>query len=155
MLWENIFLIELKKSYGTSCTSSGQCNDTAGLICPLTTGSCNCPLTSNPIFCDCQRIRNNEFYWNGDTCVAATTVGSSCSNTATSYTCQTLTQGTICNSTNGVFTCQCPYLQYYDSTSNKCLNQLTYNQTCSYSNQCQTVFGLSCLNGICAWVYLF
>ncbi len=36
-----------------SCTSSSQCDNTEGLICPKTKGICNCPISSTTIFCDC------------------------------------------------------------------------------------------------------
>ncbi len=42
-----------KISYGSFCSSSSQCDETAGLTCPTSTGTCNCPLNSTKIFCDC------------------------------------------------------------------------------------------------------
>jgi hypothetical protein len=139
----------LKKQYTVVCGSSGECNDAIGLICPSTTGTCNCPVTSNSIFCDCKRVANSEYYWNGSSCTAVKATGSSCSNSSSSYMCQTLTQGMICNNTSGSFKCECPYLKYYNNITNVCTNQLTINQTCSFETQCQTVNGLSCINGFC------
>ena len=46
-------LLVLKKPYGTFCSSSSQCDETAGLKCPTSTGTCNCPFNSTTIFCDC------------------------------------------------------------------------------------------------------
>lgn len=43
----------MKKSYTVPCTQTNECDDTAGLICPSTTGTCNCPVASSTIFCDC------------------------------------------------------------------------------------------------------
>ena len=45
--------LALKLGYGSSCSGSSQCNDTAGFMCPYTTGICNCPINSSSIFCDC------------------------------------------------------------------------------------------------------
>lgn len=43
-----------KKNYTAPCASSNECNPLQGLVCPSSTGTCNCPITSNKIFCDCQ-----------------------------------------------------------------------------------------------------
>ncbi len=63
--------------------------------------------------------------------------------------CQEITQGTICNNTKGFFTCECPFLMYFNTDSNACENQLRKNQKCKYTNVCQTVNGLECINGYC------
>ncbi len=110
----------MKKQYTVLCGSSGECNDAIGLICPSTTGTCNCPVTSNSIFCDCKRVANSEYYWNGCSCTAVKATGSSLN-------------------TSGSFKCECPYLKYYNNITNVCTNQLTINETCSYDTQCQTV----------------
>jgi hypothetical protein len=99
--------------------------------------------------CDCARSSNNEYYWNGNKCVVASSPGGSCSNSSTSYMCQTVTQGMICNNTSGSFKCECPYLKYYNIITNSCLNQVSINKTCSYDSQCQTSFQLSCFGGYC------
>ncbi len=52
-LSQYIFFLVNAKTYGMSCTSSSQCDNTAGLICPTTLGVCNCPLSSTTKFCDC------------------------------------------------------------------------------------------------------
>ena len=69
--------------------------------------------------------------------------------------CQTLTQGTICSSSGSTFTCQCPFLQYFRLSSNKCLNQVTFNVTCnaSITDMCQISYGLSCLLGRCEYIF--
>ena len=141
----------MKKSYSTSCASTTECNDLVGLTCPNATGKCNCPLTSSSIFCECKRDLNNEFYWDGQSCQPSKPYNQACNNQSTSYMCQTFTQGTICNNSCILFTCQCPYLQYFDVANNKCNNQLTFNQTCnsSISDMCQISFGLRCALGIC------
>ena len=54
-------ILALKKGYGVSCTSSTQCNNAAGLICPTTVGSCNCPLNQSSIFCDCASGRYYDY----------------------------------------------------------------------------------------------
>jgi len=95
-------------------------------------------------------VNNNENYWNGVSCQSTVLYGQSCT---ADYMCQTLTQGTICNATGSNYTCQCPYLQYFDYTINRCLNQLMFNKSCNsaISNVCQGVFGLSCVGGICEY----
>ena len=52
-------LIVNKKGYTTSCSSSLECNDNIGLLCPNYAGSCNCPTTSTAYMCDCY---GNSFY---------------------------------------------------------------------------------------------
>ena len=142
-----------RKTYGVSCLYTNQCFTSLGLKCPTTTETCNCPLTSSTIFCDCQRSSNNEYFWNGTSCQQAFTIGTSCFNSSTNYMCQTITQGTICNSTGGSFSCQCSFLNYYNTFTNKCTNQLAINKSCTYTNQCQTAYGLDCINGICTYVH--
>ena len=139
----------MKKQYTDSCACSGECNDAVGLTCPTSIGTCNCPVTSSPIFCDCQRIFNSEYYWNGSSCTAAKSIDQTCTNSSTNYMCQTLTQGTSCSNTSGSYKCECPYLKYYNNITNICTNQLSFNATCSYDSQCQTTFGLTCFGGFC------
>ncbi len=64
--------------------------------------------------------------------------------------CQELTQGTICNNnTKGYFTCECPIFKYFNIKSNACEDELTKNEECKYTNECQTDKGLTCINGYC------
>ena len=107
-----------------TCTSSSQCK--SPLICNLAGTSCNCPNAVPINKCDCPRSYGNEYYWSGSTCVLASSYGQVCS-VASSYTCQYLTQNTICNagvcscSSNGLWnssTClYCPtnWLLFYNS----------------------------------------
>ena len=136
----------IKKSYSIPCTSSYECNSFVGLQCPNTTGNCNCPMNSSSIFCDCTRTMNNEYYWNGSSCVLAASVNQSC---MASYMCQTITQGTICNTSCTPFNCQCPLFQYFNVGLNKCQNQLLFNQSCSNNNTCRSDLGLICFSGYC------
>jgi hypothetical protein len=39
--------------YTDPCTFSIECDQSVGLICPTTTGTCDCPEPSNTIFCKC------------------------------------------------------------------------------------------------------
>lgn len=128
-----------------------ECNNLVGLECPSTAGVCNCPSNSSTIFCDCLRTFNNEFFWNGSACQSALSFNQICTDPSSSYMCQTVTQGTICNGTNTYYTCQCPYLQYMNALTNKCTNQFGYNQSCnsSISNICQASLGLNCILGVC------
>lgn len=131
--------------------NSNECDDNLGLQCYVSSSTIGYQMQSITMFCDCKREIFNESYWNGSSCQPALKLNSSCTNTSTSYMCQQLTQGTLCNDSNGnlVFTCQCPFLKYFDSTSNKCINQLSYNQSCSNNVMCQERLGLSCFNGFC------
>ena len=140
----------MKKTYAASCTSTQECNTLLGLYCP-STSSCKCPYSAASIFCDCQRTTGNEYYWNGAACQAASVIFQPCTSSSTSYMCQTLTQNTICNNSIGQFQCECDFLNYYDSISNSCLSQLSLNGLCSSDSQCQTVYGLSCINGSCKY----
>ena len=144
----------LKKSYVDICSFSYECNDALGLICPSVTGKCNCPNSSTTIFCECKRDQNNEYYWDGKSCQLTKLYGEPCSNTATSYMCQTLTQGTICSVTSGTtYLCQCSGLKYFDPWLNKCINQVSINQSCnsSVSNICLSNTGLSCIQDACRY----
>jgi hypothetical protein len=49
------FFPVIKQTYATSCSFSAQCNDSAGLTCPITCSTCNCPIASSSIFCDCSQ----------------------------------------------------------------------------------------------------
>lgn len=129
--------------------NSVECDNSVGLICPSAIGTCNCPINSSSIFCECLRLNNNEFYWNGTACQPALSFNQSCSNMSSSYMCQTQTQGTICNGSGSIFTCQCPFLQYFNTSAQKCQNELTYNELCSANIMCQASTGLSCLIGRC------
>lgn len=95
------------------------------------------------------RTVNNEYYWNGSSCEPAASFNQSCSDASSSYMCQMLTQGTICNGTGTTFTCQCPNQQFFDILINKCKSQLFYNEACSNNNMCLNQLGLNCLNGSC------
>lgn len=146
-----ILIIEgLLKSYTSACSAFYECNNAIGLVCPLTTtGSCNCPVNSSSIFCDCLRNYGNEYYWNGVSCQQARTFNQSCSNSTTNYMCQTLTQGTICSLVGSSYACQCPSFQYFDTALNNCTDQFSTYSTCTFDNMCQTVFGLYCISGVC------
>lgn len=137
------------KQYGSSCLYSYECNSALGLSCPLTINTCNCPLNSSSIFCDCTRDFNNEYYWNGISCQPAVSFNKSCSNVSTSYMCQTLTQGTFCVSSGFGYKCQCSSLQYFDTTQNMCMDKMTYNETCNYNDMCLSTLGLICNAGLC------
>ena len=109
------------------------------------------PIDSNTVFCDCVKETQNESFWNGTACQLALSFNQTCANASTGYMCQSITQGTVCNDNNGngVFTCQCPSQQYFNAASNKCSNQLSFNQSCNSSWMCLDIFGLDCLNGSC------
>jgi hypothetical protein len=141
----------MDKNYSYSingCFDFTDCDSTKSLVCNLGT-NCTCPIVSKQGMCDCARSLNNEYYWNGNKCLIASSPGGSCSNSSTNYMCQILTQGMICNNTSGSFKCECPYLKYYNNITNVCTNQLTINQTCSFDAQCLSVNGLICTGGFC------
>ena len=145
----------MKKTYSDACSSSYECNNSANLICPLLTGTCNCPILSASIFCDCPRSISNETYWNGTACQPAASFNETCSNATSSYMCQSLTQGTICNGSGSTYYCQCPFMQYFDIMTNKCQNQVSFNQSCFSDDMCLQVLGLSCFSTKCEWVGSF
>ena len=139
------------KPYGmTTCSSNSECDTSKLLICNSGTGSsCNCPTTSVLGMCDCSKINGNEMYWTGSTCTIALSYGSSCLSPLSEYLCQTITQVTVCNNTSGSYKCECAYLKYFHLSINKCLNQLSYNSSCSQSNACRVDQNLICSSGIC------
>lgn len=134
-----------------SCASSNECNDAFGLICPKTTGNCNCPLVSTTLFCECQRDLNKEFYWDGTICQPTKLYNETCSNSLTDYMCQTISQGTVCSPSGTTYKCQCPYQQYYDPSTSKCISQLTFGQPCDSAipDMCLGTLGLQCFQGAC------
>jgi len=154
----------------TGCTIDSHCIATKSLICNLSPSGnpCNCPSTSTSGMCDCKRVINSEFYWNGFTCVAAKSYGSSCTNT---YECKSLTNYLSCQS--GVCTllqkdmtctldaqcdfnfflvcstttgkCACATGYYWDVTL--CVPQLGYHEVCTSNVMCAT--GLCDSTGLC------
>lgn len=102
--------------------------------------------------CDCPRSKGKEYYWNGYSCQQTRLFGETCSNAASSYMCQTLTQGTICaDNGTGIFSCKCMSTLYFDSTTNACANPLTFNKPCLFDQMCSTSAGLICINGQCRY----
>ena len=93
------------KNYTETCTSSIECDGSVGLVCNSGSNNnlCNCPSTSSVGMCDCVRRSSNETYWNGTKCIAAAPYGQSCIAN-TNYTCQTITEKTMCNS-SGICSC--------------------------------------------------
>lgn len=137
----------LSLSYGArGCLLDTDCSYTQGLICNNKGSICNCPLTSRIGACDCAKFLNNEYFWNGFMCQAASFYNESCKD---NFMCQTITQGTLCNRTDKISTCQCPNLQYFDSKSGRCREQVSFNQSCfsNMTNMCR--IGTVCLNGKC------
>jgi hypothetical protein len=139
----------LAKTYTEqTCNYDSDCNVENGLVCN-TGQSCNCPTTSTTGMCDCYRNTTKEYYWNGTSCQQAVAYGVSCSSISSSYVCRTLTEGTICNGTSGILTCQCPTYMYFNTTSSTCKNQTTYNTYCSSSISCRSDLNLLCQSNIC------
>ena len=136
------------KSYNQYCYNLPDCNSALGLVCHDGTQNCTCPSTISNNYCDCPRIINNEYYWNGITCTRALGYNKTCSNTASSYMCKTLTEGTICS---GPFPyiCKCPTLQYYNIVTKKCETQLLNDFICIAADACRIDLGLSCQSGVC------
>lgn len=142
----------MKNSYGVSCTSTEQCNSVYGLICPSASGTCNCPLNSSTVFCDCIRVPNNESFWNGSSCQPSISVNGKCLNVSSSYMCQTMTQNTICIGSGSNFTCQCALMNYFDPFSNSCKNVIGFNRSCNVSIQNMCISPLYCYSGICEYL---
>jgi hypothetical protein len=139
----------LAKTYTEqTCNYDSDCNVENGLVCN-TGQSCNCPTISTTGMCDCYRNTTKEYYWNGTSCQQAVAYEVSCSSISSSYVCRTLTEGTICNGSSGILTCQCPTYMYFNTTSSTCKNQTTYNTYCSSSISCRSDLNLLCQSNIC------
>ena len=112
------------------------------MVCNTINGSsCSCPTFVSTNKCDCPvRVSGFEYYSNGYTCVSELTYGNPCN-----YSCQYLTQNTICR--NGIFSC--PSLKYFNTIQKNCTNQQLINQTCSLSTDCRSDLGLICDSGLC------
>lgn len=127
-VWYSIGL-ECKLSYSySSCSSDSDCNPSQNLVC---TSNCTCPAASGNGICDCKRIKDSEFYWDGSNCVPALSYGSPCTN---NYECQTLTQDSFCNTTTGLCDCATPGgYSSIDKVCKKCFSDEVYfNETCYY-----------------------
>ena len=72
-----------------------------------------------------------------------------CSNTSTTYECQTVTQGTECIKIGTTTTCQCANLKYFNTIDKKCQDQLLNDKRCTQPDACRNDLGLSCQNGVC------
>jgi hypothetical protein len=113
--------------------------------------------------CDCTKVYGNENFWNGADCQAASNYNQSCEDLTTNFQCQSLTQFTSCNMTDGNYICGCAplqvrkkkalvifkfymILQYYNGTH--CKNQGSYNAACSIDDHCLTILGLICTIGL-------
>jgi hypothetical protein len=149
LIWSNILnKCVVPATYTEPCDKSVNCDTTKSLICNNGSTNCSCPNKLASGQCDCVRELNNEFFWNGITCVSVYGFNETCSNYSTSYMCKTLTEGTICNGPTP-FKCECPLLQYYRALTSKCEDQLTNNFSCSQNDACGSDLGLSCQVGIC------
>ena len=131
-------------TYNTgTCSADNQC--LTNLTCKITGSSCLCPSTVINGNCDCPtRISGSEYYWDGSNCAVAKTYNQTCT---ASYTCKTLTEGTICTGTP--LRCLCSSSQYFRFTTSKCENLLSINATCSQVDACNSNVGLSCQNALC------
>jgi hypothetical protein len=132
------------------CNYTSDCYSEYGLVC--NSGStCNCPENSLLGMCDCiQRTITNEYFWNGNSCQLANSYGLTCTNSSTTYMCKYMKEGTSCvQSSPGVYTCECPVLQYFNPDG-YCTNQTLVNTNCSATSKaCRSDLGLICLNGLC------
>jgi hypothetical protein len=134
-----------------TCTNDNQCE--SPLICNLAGSSCNCPLSVPLNKCDCLSTDQNEYFYNGTTCVPSASYGEPCTF---NYTCQILTQNTICDSFSG--TCECDSSIGLWFNSSMCLScptnwQLFYNSciigssnAISYSSLNSTIIQDYCYN---------
>ena len=132
----------IPKIYNEFCYETLDCNSGLNLICHLTGQNCSCPTKVSNSYCDCIRELNNEYYWNGTSCVNCKGYNQTCTAT---YMCETMTEGTICSGGK----CKCPTLQYYNFIDGKCENQINYNLPCSQTDACRSDLGLVCQIGIC------
>jgi hypothetical protein len=136
------------KSYNQYCYDHLDCNSALGLGCHNGTQNCTCPSTIANNFCDCQRVANAEYYWNGVKCMPALGYYQNCLNRSSSYMCKTLTEGTICAG-SFPYLCKCPSLQYYNNVTKKCEAQLMNGFVCLAADACRSDRGLICKNSIC------
>jgi hypothetical protein len=121
-----------------TCTSSSQCK--TPLICNLVDSSCNCPNSVTINKCDCPRSFGNEYYWNGTTCVVAGSYNKSCT-VGRDYTCQTITQNTICDSTFGKCLCDPTYARWNSSVCLYCRsNWVLLRNSCFIGSSNATTF---------------
>ena len=76
----------------------------SNLICRLNGTSCSCPSIVSNNKCDCMTpVTGSEYYYNGTSCVSASSYNQSCQNG--NYSCKTLTEHTQCDTVVGVCNC--------------------------------------------------
>ena len=100
--WDGVHCSDTLSYNNGICLNDSQC--ASNLICRLNDNSCSCP-TSVPIgYCDCPtRVYGIEYYWNGQTCVEASSYNQTCQNF--NYTCKIQTEQTQCDTVAGVCNC--------------------------------------------------
>ena len=102
--------------YSQGCSSSSECKPGTGLSCRTSTSilTCSCPTGLGLKTCDCPpRTDNNEYYWDGSSCVLAGYYGDKC---MANYQCQTI-KGFVCSGN----ICQCPTNAIWKSHTAYCL----------------------------------
>ena len=135
------------KIYNQYCYGNTDCNYALNLVCQDGTYNCTCPINIANNYCDCIRVLNNEYYWNGSGCVTCKNFNQTCTNSS-SYMCKTLTQGTMCLGPYP-YKCRCQTLQYFNQISGKCENQLLYGSLCLQADACRSDLGFICKGNIC------
>ena len=148
-VWSNGFdACIVPRTYTDNCYVTTDCDSSLNLLCSSAASNCNCPnqLVSNK--CDCLRILDQEYYWDGNKCTIAHSYGQSCINSSTNYMCQTITQNTYCQGVTNQ--CKCKANFYFDTTSHFCLAQiLSSGISCTQIDSCRSDFGLSCQSNFC------
>lgn len=131
-------------TYGdTDCEADNNCIASKNLICNLdaTANKCNCNKTSVNNMCDCKRVIDDEYYWDGAKCMPANSYNGTCSNDkmcktltdnlkCTSGKCALLLEGKPCTSSAecdfykflycNASQCSCPYDYYWDTGRDVC-----------------------------------
>ncbi|CAF4620437.1 unnamed protein product [Rotaria sp. Silwood1] len=113
------------KTFNETCSSNSECDFSDYLTC--INGRCDC---------------NSTQFWNYEYCENKRLYGSQCFS---NYWCNNATAGLQCSTqlpTAG--TCDCLTNQYWWTGNNTCMQQLSYNSSCSFDYQCLTNLSLSC-----------
>ena len=128
--------------YNQYCYVNSDCNAGLNLACQDGTYNCTCPLNLAFNYCDCKRALNNEYYWNGSSCILAGKYGDSC---VADYQCKMLTESLSCDTCGGTYKCVCAN-GIYDFTKKSCVpcatNWFAHNNACYKGAWCPPEFDL-------------
>lgn len=123
------------KSYGAQCTKTSDClnaNAVCSWLSEQSNYACICP---------------NGYYFSiiTSSCTPYKALNAICTD---NYECP-INASCVLQTGSSDKKCVCVATQYYQTTSNTCQLLKNYGDNCNSSSECQSIFGLTCTNGLC------